>query len=216
MIRLSKSQLPPHVTIKSAQNCREGEVFAILKADCYEKCYICEDKPTVPNVEHRVPHRGDPALKLSWDNLLLSCGHCNNIKLDKYDDILDPVKCDPEEHIALSVEISGDLKEQVKVEALTTDSSTRQTAELLGFVYNGGVNDEKDLGSSHLRNTRLLPDIRRFYQYIYNYRREPELNYAEIISKEIGPASAFAAFKRKIVRDDPELSGVFAEALNIC
>lgn len=84
--------MPPDVTIRSASDYREGQAFSILASDCHNKCYICEDKPTTINVEHIVPHRSDPALKFDWGNLLIACGHCNNIKLAKYDDILDPTQ----------------------------------------------------------------------------------------------------------------------------
>jgi len=62
--------------------------------------------------------------KFDWNNLFLTCGHCNNIKGKRYDDILDPTKCDPEEHIALSIEITDNLIDQVQVESLKEDSST--------------------------------------------------------------------------------------------
>jgi len=211
MIRLTKRPLPPNVTIESENDYRQGVVFHILVEDCHRKCYICEDKPTTINVEHRVPHRGDRAIKLDWNNLFLACGHCNNIKRATFDDIIDPTKCDPEEHIALSVEISNSLIEQVKIEPLTTDNSTMQTVELLGLVYNGGSTDIKEIECSNLRNKHLMPDLRLFYQYVRNYPEDPD--YATLINKEIDRSSAFAAFKRKIVRDDPKLSKDFAEVL---
>ena len=213
MIRLNKRPLPPNVTIASENDYRKGNVFNILAEDCHSKCYICEDKPTTINVEHIVPHRNDPALKFDWNNLFLACGHCNNIKRAKFNDILDPTKCEPENHVALSVEITNDLIEQVKIEPLTTDDSTMQTVELLGLVYNGGSTDVKEIECSNLRNEHLMPNLRLFYQYIHNYHEEPDLGYADIISKEIDRSSIFAAFKRKIVRDDAELSIVFAESL---
>ena len=58
-----------------------------------------------------------------------------------------------------------------------------------------------------------MPNIRLFYQYIRNFRDEPDLGYDKDIRNEIARSSIFAAFKRKIVRDDPELSAVFADAL---
>ena len=213
MVRLSKSQLPTDVTIASEWDYRKGEVIKILAKDCHNKCYICEDKPTTINVEHIVPHRSDPALKYDWNNLFIACGHCNSIKGLKYNNILDPTKCDPEEHIALSIDIRDSLIEQVKVESLTLDSPTIQTAELLGLVYNGGSTDISRIESSNLRNSHLMPDIRIFYQYLHNYREEPDVGYGKIICKDLDRSSKFSAIKRKIVRDDPELSEVFANAL---
>jgi len=213
MVRLNKSQLPPDVTIRSSNDYREGPVFTILTSDCHDKCYICEIKPTAINVEHIVPHRSDPALKFDWSNLLIACGHCNNIKHTKYDDILDPTQCDPEEHIALSIDITDAITEQVHIESLTTDKSTLMTKKLLRLVYNGGSTDIKEIECSNLRNEHLMPNIRRFYQYIHNYRAEPDLGYDNMIRRELNRSSMFAAFKRKIVRDDPKLSETFADAL---
>lgn len=213
MVQLTKSPLPPNVVIKSESDYRKESVFQILAEDCYGKCYICEDKPTTINVEHIVPHRSDPALKFDWNNLFIACGHCNNTKLTKYDDIINPTKCDPEEHIALSVKITDNLVEQVEVEPLKTDSSTSLTTELLRLVYNDGSTPQKKLECSNLRNEHLMPNIRIFLQYITNYREEPEIGYDKIIVKEISRSSAFAAFKRKIVKDDPELSVKFADSL---
>ncbi|MCL2873676.1 MAG: hypothetical protein FWE29_01965 [Defluviitaleaceae bacterium] len=213
MVRLNKSQLPPGVTINSESDYRKGQVFSILVSDCHSKCYICEGKPTTINVEHRVPHRGDLTLKFDWSNLFIACGHCNNIKLTKYDDIIDPTQYDPEKHIALSIEITDDIMEQVYVESLTTDESTLMTAKLLRLVYNGGSTDIKEIECSNLRNSHLMPEIRLFYQYVRNYRDEPYLGYDNKIRKEMDRSSMFAAFKRKIIRDDPELSKTFADVL---
>jgi len=213
VIRLTKSPLPPDVTIKSEQDYRKDEVLKILAKDCHNKCYICEDKSTTINVEHIVPHRSNNMLKFDWNNLFIACGHCNSIKHVKYDEILDPTKCDPEEHIALSIEVTDNLMEQVQVESLRTDRGTVQTAELLGLVYNGGSTAVKDIECSNLRNEHLMPNIRLFYQYIRNYHEEPDLGYDKMICREIDRSSAFAAFKRKIVRDDPKLSAKFTNAL---
>jgi uncharacterized protein (TIGR02646 family) len=74
---------------KTNGNYRQEEILNKLKEDFKDKCYICEyKKPTTLNVEHFVPHRGNIDLKFSWDNLFLSCSHCNNIKSDIYDEIL--------------------------------------------------------------------------------------------------------------------------------
>ncbi|MCL2203965.1 MAG: HNH endonuclease [Defluviitaleaceae bacterium] len=212
MVRLFKSP-PPKVEIKSPKDYRQGEVFDTLKNDCHEKCYICEDKPIYPNVEHLVAHRGNPALQYDWNNLLLACGHCNNIKGDRFDDMLNPIQCDPEEHIALSIKITDDITDYVLIKPLNENKATAKTAELLGLVYNGGSTDMKELGSSNLRNEHLIPDIRRFYQYIRNHREEPDLGYDDDIRKEINCCAKFAAFKRKIIKDDPALHLQFSKAL---
>ena len=72
-----------------------------LKEIFHGKCYICENKAvTSYQIEHLVPHRGDKTLKYDWKNLFWSCAHCNNIKSDKYEPILDCTKEPVEKMIA--------------------------------------------------------------------------------------------------------------------
>jgi hypothetical protein len=215
MVKLTKSPLPPNVKIESENDYRKGMVFKILANDCHKKCYICEDKPTSINVEHIIPCCKAPALKFDWQNLLIACAHCNNIKLSRFSDILNPLKCDPENHIELSIDVTEEIIEKVQINPITEDDSTLQTAKLLELVYNGGSTDMKEFGSANLRNDHLMPNIRLFYQYIDGCRNEPELGYDKEIRKEIERSSAFAAFKRKIVREDPELSVKFEDDLKI-
>jgi hypothetical protein len=211
MVKLTKRPEPPK-PIATENDYRTDPNFAALVEDCFGKCYICEnDKATTLNVEHRVPHRGDVSLKYDWHNLFLSCGHCNNIKLDSYDNILDPSKCDPEDYIALSL-TTDSFVEEVVVEALSNDESAAQTATLLKYVYNGGTTAIKEVECANLRNA-VAVCIARFLQYVKSYQDEPDIGYDAIIEKEISRSSAFAAFKRKIVREDAELSAKFATSL---
>lgn len=70
---------------------RLDEVITALKEEFHDKCYICEQKHiTSINIEHFTPHKGNKDLMFDWYNLYWVCSHCNNIKLAKYDNILDP------------------------------------------------------------------------------------------------------------------------------
>jgi len=82
--------------------------------------------------------------------------------------------CDPEEHIALSAEITDEMTDKVSIESISADNSTLKTAELLGLVYNGGSTDIKEIECSNLRNSHLMPNIRLFYQYIRIFHEEPD------------------------------------------
>ena len=211
MVKLTKRATPPKPII-TENDYRSNPNLAALAEDCFNKCYICEyDKPTTINVEHLISHRGDASLKYDWQNLFLSCGHCNNIKLKSYDNILDPTKCDPEDYIALSL-TTDLLVEVIKVEALSNDENVVQTANLLNLVYNGGTTDIKKIECANLRNA-VSDCIARFLQYIKKYQDEPDEDYDNLIEDEIARSSAFSAFKRKIVRDDAELSAKFAKSL---
>ena len=213
MVKLNKRSLPDGISPSSENDYRSGVTFDMLVEDCYGKCYICEDKPTSINVEHIVPHRGDAALRYCWDNMLLACGHCNGLKGVKYDDIINPTLLDPEDYLDLSVEISEDFLEFINVTAVRNEYTTSKTVELLRSVYNGGSTPIKSIESANLRNEHLLPDLLRFRQYIRGYLSEPDMGYDTIIIKEISRSSKFAAFKRKIVRDNLQLYDVFSDAL---
>jgi hypothetical protein len=220
MVKLTKSPLPKGITITSDGDFRSGAVFDILVEDCHGKCYVCEDKPTSINVEHIVPHRDDVALRHDWDNIFLACGHCNSIKGTKYDDIINPTTIDPEDCISLSVEISDDFVGRVDVVPLKQDSVTLKTAELLGYVYNGGSTSikemectNKEMECTNLRKANLLPDIQLFMRYLQEYCDDPDSGYERLIKKEISRSSKFAAFKRKIIRDNTQLSVTFGNDL---
>jgi hypothetical protein len=210
MVKLTKRPLPDGTPLNSERHYSGGVVWNMLIEDCLNKCYICEDKPKNPVTEHIIPHKGNKVLKYDWNNLLLACDYCNNIKGDKYDNVINPLKCDPEKHIRLYIE---DLKGTVTVEALDTNANTLQTAELLDYVYNGGKTDKKTSGSINFRKEQLLPDIKWFMVYIENHRDEPNDESAAIITDEINRASKFAAFKRDIIRSSPDLNAQFGSLL---
>jgi hypothetical protein len=210
MVKLIKRPTPPK-SIANENDYRNNPNLAVLAEDCFNKCYICESKSSTLNVEHRIPHKGNDSLKYDWHNLFLSCGHCNNIKAASYDDILNPTKCDPEENISLSL-TTNSLVEKVEVTALNNDSSTLQTADLLAKVYNGGTTDMKEIECANLRNS-ISRCIATFLQYVRDYQDEPDIGYDKIITKEISRSSEFAAFKRKIIRDDSTLSAIFSASL---
>jgi hypothetical protein len=127
---------------------------------------------------------------------------------------VNPAQIDPEDYVALAIEISDDFIDWVSVTPLSQDSATLKTSKLLDLVYNGETTSIKRIESANLRNEHLLPDIQRFKQYIRGYYDEPDLGYGSLIKKEISRSSKFAAFKRKIIRDNPQLAVTFAEALS--
>lgn len=67
--------------VKSSGTYNKPEVFEALKLVFNKKCYICENKNiTTYNIEHFRPHKDNIDFKFDFDNLLLACAHCNNIK----------------------------------------------------------------------------------------------------------------------------------------
>lgn len=213
MVKIDKTPLPDNTAIKNEDDYRKGTVFDLIVKDCRNKCYICEDgKPVGINVEHRVSHKGDTALKYDWNNLFLSCTHCNNTKGTAFDNIIDPVKVDPEKYIDLAISTTEDLREKVIVRKTVDTEYIDKTVQLLECVYNGDSTDIKKLECANLRN-KIMQEINRFQLYINGYNEENSSGYHTIIAEEISRSSAFAAFKRKIIRDDPQIASHFTEAL---
>jgi len=209
MIKMKKSPLPEGVTIKSAKDYQSGIVFQTLLDDCYHKCYICENEPIPPEVEHRVAHRGNLELKYFWDNLFCSCVYCNRVKNQPkfYDGIIDPVRLDPEEYIELHINLE-DLQEKIIVKKIQSGELVDITCELLDLVYNNSSTDNKKEAAVNLRNA-VSRDISDFISYIDEYLKNPSDIAAEVINDEISRESKFTAFKRQIIRDNPALSGAF-------
>lgn len=99
MINFIKGAPPQEVVKKLAEEKSKAngiynipEVVNALKEEFHDKCYICEQKNIKNiNIEHFKPHKGsNKELMFDWNNLYYACGHCNNLKLSKYDNILDP------------------------------------------------------------------------------------------------------------------------------
>ena len=213
MINITKS-LPEPSDLAAERTKRSGEyrtdgVLKRLRADFFNKCYICEYKnPTTINVEHFVPHKGNLELKLDWNNLFWSCAHCNNIKLGNFDNMLNctVLEDDVENAIKLSLELPFATK-QVTVTSLNDDVKTLTTADLLHKVYNG-TTVLKSIESHYIRES-LSKELLEFIRLINDYYTAHEDNYKEILKAQIGAqlhsSSAFTGFKRWIVKDDPIL-----------
>ena len=214
MVKLEKSVLREGLVIKKDSDYRSGEIFRILLEDCYHKCYICEIKPIPSEVEHRLTHKGDEELKYDWYNIFYSCRYCNKVKNQrKFDSgIIDPTKIDPEEYIDLHMDY-GTLREKVViVKKLKDNDLVDVTVELLNTVYNNDSTDINREAAFNLRN-RISDQLNVFLMHIKLYQEEQRIGDYDKIKNEISRSSEFAAFKRKIVRDDPELSKVFADSL---
>jgi hypothetical protein len=98
MVYFKKSQ--PSLSITSTYN--TPEIVKKLAEDFHNKCYICEEKaPKDINIEHFIAHNGDDILKLDWNNLFLSCIHCNNIKSNNYNNLLNCIKIDDKVDVAI-------------------------------------------------------------------------------------------------------------------
>ena len=92
MINIKRSYPAPssleREKVKKSGKYNLQDVIDMLDVDFKSKCYLCEIKATAFEVEHLVAHENNIDLKFDWDNLFLSCRHCNNIKSNKFNNIL--------------------------------------------------------------------------------------------------------------------------------
>ncbi len=145
-----------------------GDVLNRLKDDFKNKCYICETKePTNINVEHFKSHRENPDLKFDWNNLFLACGHCNNTKLAKFDNLLNCTNLNDKIEAQLKYSFNPFPFETVTIEATSNDAKAIETQNLLLAVFNGTTKLKK-IESSNLRN-KLLDEINDYQKHLCAY-----------------------------------------------
>jgi hypothetical protein len=216
MIHLPKSEpAPACLEIEKAKasgsyNC--GDVLERLQTDFKNKCYLCEYKaPTSINTEHFIAHKGNPDLKFDWKNLFYCCAHCNNTKLDKYDDILN-CTLDAEIERRIKYEMRPIPKEKVKISALENDPQVHNTVRLLDEIYNG-TTPLKLIEAANLR-THLLKEIREFLELLFEfdddgYDPDEKEYFRRKILQHLKPNSNFTAFKRWIIRDSETFATEF-------
>ena len=214
MINFIKGTPSPEVLEKLAEEKSKSngtynipEVVDALKEEFHDKCYICEQKNIKSiNIEHFKPHKGsNKELMFDWNNLYYACGHCNNLKLAKYDDILDPGN--PEEDVEESIHYGMPIlhkRAQVEITACIDNEKAHNTVELLNYVYNGKT-AIKDIEAVNIKND-LVKELVQFTSWLREYD-DDELEEDEKdclkrnIRKGLNAKSAFTAFKRQIVKD---------------
>lgn len=222
MIHFEKSQPAPTCLAgektKANGDYKTPETLRRLEENFKNKCYICEYKsPHTINVEHFIPHQGNIDLKIEWNNLFWACGHCNNTKLANHINLLNCTNIDDKVEESLHYHINPFPKEKVEIEIKRPSPQANNTKDLLMAVYNG-TTALKTIESSNLR-TSLLKDIKIFqdilfdYYYTYDGIEEEKINCKSKIRVHLDSSSSFTAFKRWIIRDNPELLNDFGEYL---
>ncbi|MCD7954187.1 MAG: HNH endonuclease [Lachnospiraceae bacterium] len=195
------------------------DVIAALREVFHGKCYICENKEiTSYQIEHLYPHHGNDDLKYDWNNLFLSCAHCNNTKLAKYDPILDCTKEDIDAVIAFRKTGYFGIEEKLIFQELDSREETHNTAELLRDIYYGST-PQKILEATILRK-RLRKELSAFKEYVREYYEadgEDKDDLRCLIERELEDSSAFTAFKRWLIKDHKDSFPEFANILpGIC
>jgi len=200
MVKINRPPLPAGIHITSETDYRSEPVHGILAAIFHGKCYICESKSTTIHVEHRVHHAGNPTIKYDWNNLFLSCGHCNQIKSIQYDDILDPATVDPEDYITLEF---YHVDNAVVVEKTNEKNGVDSTVSLLQHVYHNDKTPTKRLECRNLREQigNVLASFLTLLDACLN--ESNSIGKSQLLADELSRKGEFAAFKRHIVRSNP-------------
>lgn len=190
---------------KPPRSYREPDVIEQLKNDFHDKCYLCGIKKLQdPEVEHLLPHKNGkyPERKFDWNNLFLSCGHCNSMKnQEKYDEgILDCCVQDPEEVIDFRFQ-EGNVDVAAKE---GTDEKVALTVVLLREVFN-----KKNTGMRVYKCEARLQELNKEMNVLYDKLEElKERPDSRIVLRTLKALlrreSAFAAFKRNYIREHKE------------
>lgn len=191
------------------------EVIEALKEEFHDKCYICEQKNIKSiNIEHFKPHRGDKKLMFDWNNLYYSCAHCNNLKLSKYDNILDPGN--PEEDVENLIHYGMPIlhkRAKIEIRGCKNNEKVNSTVELLNYVYNGKT-AIKDIEAVNIKRD-LVKELLEFTTWLIDYDDELEEDEREELKRNIRKGlsvkSAFTAFKRQIIKDTDYLYKEFKD-----
>lgn len=206
MVKVERSYpAPESLAIEAAKkngSYNEKDVVERLKSDFNDKCYICEIKGLQdPEVEHRLPHKNGkyPERKFDWDNLFLTCGHCNKIKNNgKYDEgIIDCCKQDPEALLKFSF-----VGDDVDISAIDVDDTQSVlTATLIHETFNLR-NTGIRIAACDTRMDELRKAMIVLHRELENYQRKPDSERNRRMMKVLlSRSSAFAAFKRGYVRE---------------
>lgn len=220
MINIQRTQeaslcLEKEKNTPSSTNYRCGDVVEKLKIDFQNKCYLCEaSAPKGINVDHFIAHRGNRDLMFFWFNLFFSCPHCNNIKSDMYNFILNCTELEPIITEVIKFHIKPFPNESVVIKALNTDEKVLNTVELLDKIYNSKATPIKKIESANLRDS-VARELNEFWRLLIDYSNTDYLPKKEelkfLIGQKLKSNSAFTAFKIWEIKSSQFLSNEFAE-----
>lgn len=194
---------------KSSGDYKCGDVLERLTSDFHGKCYLCESsKLTDIEVEHFRPHEGNQELKFAWENLFLSCGHCNGTKSNKFKNIIDCTDPTEKNDERISYHFNPFPFEKPSFKATDEQESTRETVELLEKIF-WGTTITKNLEAANLREA-LLNEIKDFQAVLIEYfntlnDEETSELYLIKLKRHLDQGSEFLSFKRWIILNNDRM-----------
>lgn len=180
---------------------RCDDVIAQLEHDFYGKCYLCEMKPVFDmEVEHRLPHHNRSILErvFDWNNLFLSCRHCNSVKNsnDYAAGIIDCCVRDPESLLIQRLE-----ENMVKVDVTSpNDAEAVRTAKLIEEIFNTTSTRIRSHGAQ-ARIKELQLTMNAFYSVVEQLKKNPANKILHHKFKALlAKSSKFSGFTRAYAR----------------
>ena len=205
MIKNERSPVAPASLAVESQkkngSYRCEDVISQLEHDFYGKCYLCEMKPVFDmEVEHRLPHYNRTILERVFDynNLFLSCRHCNSVKNSNgYESgIIDCCVRDPETLLIQKLE-----ENKVKVDVtVPNDDEAVRTAKLIEEIFNTTSTGIRTHGAK-ARIKELQLTMNAFYSVVERLKKDPSNKILNLKLKALlSKSSKFSGFTRAYAR----------------
>ena len=206
MIRVKKSANSPRSLLKT--DAYNGEdVQRQLLADQHGKCYLCECL-VEPNyhIEH-LDSKNDN--RQDWNNLFLSCGYCNDRKLDLFDDIINPSLHNVEDIIEQRIDTSS---KTAKFRSKDTSLAVAHTIQLLERLFNGKDPKSKSRNPhEEVFYDRVELIINDFLKKLIAYCLDSSEIKKKCLQEDLLIHKELLGFKYWIIKDNPQLYAVFKD-----
>ena len=196
------------------------DVLNKLREMFYDKCYLCEIKdPTSINVEHLDAHQGDLDKKFDWNNLYYVCGRCNNIKLAKYNNLLDCADANTDVFRAIKhLPPHTPYQSKILIKAMREDDKTKETAKLLDEIFNTEKTINKKITGKYLRK-QVFQKYNKFLGLVNDYfndelpqeRKDEALERLQML---VLKKQEFSAFIRWLVLEDDYLLDILGNNID--
>ena len=188
---------------------KNEDVLEQLYNDFHNKCYICESQGIESiNIEHFAPHRDIYKIrKYNWSNLFWACSHCNQIK-SSIEPLLNCTVYKDNIDGNIRYYIDDDLNEnKIIIKPISNTIEVLNTVDLLIKVYNGTTIQNKF--QAREKRNKLYDELCDFTNFLKKYNLTEDIKkkkqLSATIKDELSNKSAFTAFKRWIIRDNPKL-----------
>ena len=133
-----------------------------------------------------------------WNNLFYACEHCNGIKSDNFENLLDCTEVKKIDGL-LKVEYDASKAKRQKVSVIDINSNSPETIELIRLVFSINTTPKRSMGSITLEK-QVAKELRNFKLIVDEYMRNPTQVNENLLKEEVNNKSDFSAFKRWKVR----------------